>query len=385
MKTPAPEARLILLSAATAARREQCHSEMEGLADLVDWSRLEAILASRRLLPLLGNRMLKALGHRVPRSFARAVEQKTIDARQHGRFLQLAGRNVREALSDVGIRCLDLKGPTLGEVLYGDPGHRMSSDIDLLVSPSDLARAVDVVQGLGYGYPDDPSGPDGLPLLHFVMRHANGLLPDVELHWRVHWNEREFARDMLERSSVNRVLGRIPTPVDGFISLLLFYARDGFIDVRLVTDLVGWWEAFKLQLDPGALDDTVRRYPALSRALWAALTVVEDLTGLPARQLADTPGRLETRVRLAVRLANPNPTQSVTQLHADMALVDWLLTPKDAQLRFLRRQILISWDVLEYRARRAQRDKVGSPLGHGSRVLARNALAVPRLLRGSRL
>ena len=77
-------------------------------------------------------------------------------------------------LADAGIRCTPLKGPLLGEAIYGDPGRRLSSDIDLLVAPEQLQAAVEVVRGLGYGAPTDHVGADGLPLLHFVLVHERG-------------------------------------------------------------------------------------------------------------------------------------------------------------------------------------------------------------------
>jgi hypothetical protein len=384
MEARAPEARLILLSAGTASRRAEVRLEIDLLCERVDWLRLERVLAARRLLALLGSRIAAAAGEHVPERFARAVAKATADARRHGRFLQLVAARLTTALAGAGIDSLVLKGPALGELLYGDAGYRLGSDIDLLVAAEDLRAAVDVAVGFGYAPPTDPVDADGLPLLHFTLAHSEGRLPDLELHWRVHWYERDFSRDMLARSIGAAGGVRRPTAVDGLVSLLLYYARDGLIDVRLVADVAAWWERFEQELAPGSLDETVARYPALRRALLASLVAAEDVAGMPGRGLVSGAARLEPRVRLAARLANPNPRQSLTQLHADVALVDWLLSPAGGQREYLRRQLLISNDVLEYRAARAQREQVGSPLGHGARVLARNALAMPRLIRGTR-
>lgn len=383
MTPTAPEERLILLSAASASRRADARMEMETLCERVVWLRLQAMLKARRLLPLLGTRIAEIAVDCAPEPFVRAVAKATADAQRHGQFLQLVVARLTGVFDDAGIASLVLKGPALGEMLYDNAGYRLGSDIDMLVAPEDLPQAVEAAVGLGYRNPIDPVEADGLPILHFTLTHADGLLPDLELHWRVHWYEREFSRDMLARSTIGET-GRTPTVVDGFVSLLLYYARDGLIDVRLVSDLVAWHELFEQELGPGALDETVRRYPALRRALLAALVAAETVTGLTARETVAVIGQIETRVRLAARLANPSPRQSLTQLHADVALVDWLLTPQGGQREFLRRQLLISRDVLEYRATRAQRERTGSPLGHGSRVLARNVLAMPRMIRGVR-
>jgi Uncharacterised nucleotidyltransferase len=161
----------------------------------VDWSRLGETLRSRKLLPALGPRILELAEGRASDDFAAAVEQAIATGRRQGAFLQLVSLRVMAALADAGIRSTALKGPLLGEAIYGDPGRRLSSDIDLLVATEQLHTAVEVVRGLGYAAPTDYVQDCGLPLLHFALFHERGELPPVELHWRVHWYERSFARE----------------------------------------------------------------------------------------------------------------------------------------------------------------------------------------------
>jgi hypothetical protein len=382
MRSHSPEERLIQFSAGTVSLRAEGAIEMQRLCERVDWARLERMLAARRLLALLGSRIAQFAGECAPSAFCEAVVRAREDIRRHGRFLQLVTGRLSEALGDAGIDSLVLKGPILGELLYADAGYRSGSDIDLLVAAEDLGASVEVAVGLGYARPEDPLCSEGLPLLHFTLAHREGLLPNLELHWRVHWYEREFSREMLTRSIDTHELGRIPTARDGFVSLLLYYARDGLIDVRLLSDVVAWWERFGAELGAGSLDEIAERHPRLQRALSGALIAAEWVAGLDARQTLSAASSLDARVLLAARLANPNPRQSLTQLHADVALVDCLLTPRGGHRAFLRRQLLISRELLEYRAMRAHRERVGSSLGHGGRVLARNLLALPRAIRG---
>jgi hypothetical protein len=88
----------------------------------------------------------------------------------------------------------------------------------------------------------------GLPLLHFVLVHERGELPPVELHWRVHWYERSFARERLLPPAVDPPGDWRPAPADELAALLLFYARDGFIDLRLASDLGAWWDVHGAEL-----------------------------------------------------------------------------------------------------------------------------------------
>jgi len=375
------ERQLILLSAGTAARRRAMSERAGWMMEDVDWSQLAVMLRLRKLLPILGPRILELAGGRASDNFAAAVEQALQAGRRQGAFLQLISLRLMAALADAGIRSTTLKGPLLGEAIYGDPGRRLSSDIDLLVSPEQLQTAVEVVHGLGYGAPTDYVHECGLPLLHFVLVHERGELPPVELHWRVHWYERSFARERLLPPAGDPPLDWRPAPADELAALLLFYARDGFVDLRLATDLSAWWDVYGAELPSGALDELLRTYPALARVVPVALTVAEKVVGLPAAQIIGEMPKLGLRDRMATRLADPNPHASRSQLHADMGFIDGLLTPLSGFGGFIRRQVLPPRAVLDDYAQRAPEWRAKSRLDYGLRVLARYGLAMTRMVR----
>ena len=379
---PALEQRLTLLSAGTAERREAAAAEIAHLAALADWRMLASQLRERRLLPMLGPRLLELAGDRAGRAFADEVSQALEHSRRQGAFLLLIAERVQGALTEAGLRCAVLKGAPLSQQLYGDPGRRPSGDIDLLVAPEQLAGAVEVVRGLGYGPPADHLDQDGLPRLHLTLTHERDQLPPVEIHWRIHWYERSFA--------VDRLLAPVPdpawrpAPIDEIAAMLLFYARDGFLDLRHVTDLGAYWDAHAQELAPGALDETIRSYPALEHVLLAGATIASRTAGLPLERLTARGGSLRTRDRVAVRLTEPHLYASEPQLYASMALIDGLLAPAGGLRGFVRRQVIPPREVLEEQAKKAGLPKVSSPLGHGVRVLGRYALALARLRRPSR-
>jgi hypothetical protein len=378
MNHQTPEAALILLSAGTAARRRATLERATALARSLDWEKLAAMLSARRLLPQLGERIVELAAGHAPERFTLAVAQELAQTRRQGALLELVAKRLTRALADVGVDSLMLKGAFLGEAIYGDPGRRAAGDIDLLVAPENLRRAVAVAQQAGYGEPADHIGTDGLPLLHLALAHERGELPPLELHWRVHWYERTFASEMLVRAHHDPLWGLRAQPADELASLLLFYARDGFLDLRLASDLGAWWDACGSQLPSGALAPTFERYPALERALLAALTVAERVVGLPAARLIGAPRRSGARVRLAARLANPGARGDPSQLYADAGFVDWLLAPRGGQLEFVRRQLLPPRKVLDERSRLTNERQV-SPLGHSLRVLGRYGMTMARL------
>src|SRR5580704_9666771 len=115
MSSSEAERQVILLSAGTADRRLAMHEQAERLTLELDWSRLVDTLRTRKLLPVLGPRILEVAGKRASNDFVVAVERAIEAGRRQGTFLQLISLRVIAMLADAGIRCAPLKGPLLGE------------------------------------------------------------------------------------------------------------------------------------------------------------------------------------------------------------------------------------------------------------------------------
>lgn len=371
--------RLILLSAGTAARRRAASAEAARLAAALDFVRLGKMLSAWRLLPTLGPRIAELAGERCGAAFPAAVQGAVEAGRRQAALLQAVAARAGDALAGAGIRSTTLKGPALSEALYGDPGRRPSGDIDLLVAREQLEDAVRVVRGLGYAAPAHEFEDRGLPLLHFTLVHEREQLPPVELHWRIHWYEGEFARDRLLAPEGAGGDWR-PAASDELVALLLYYARDGFLSLRYAADIGAWWDAFGDSVQGGALEASIRRYPALEGVLAAALRVAEKTVGLPVARIERPGTRLGRRARIAVRLAEPYPHSSEAQLYADIGLIDGLLAPPGGFRAFVKRQVALSREADGADPRRAPAWS-GSTLAQGARMLVRYGLAMSRLLR----
>ncbi|MGH2872158.1 MAG: nucleotidyltransferase family protein, partial [Solirubrobacteraceae bacterium] len=230
------------------------------------------------MLETLGGRIVDVARDRAPGWFHQLAGRAVAAQAQRESWVELALVRLIAVLSAEGIASLPLKGPLLSKALYRQAGRRPCADIDLLVTSEDLPRAVDAAVGLGYARPADPVGHDGLPRLHFRLLDPGGL-PPLELHWRVHWYESRFSRDMLLRSRARSHGVRRARLADELASLLLFYARDGLADLRLACDLAAWCDAFGAQLEPGAVGALVACYPALGRPLMAAAAAAERTVG----------------------------------------------------------------------------------------------------------
>ena len=341
-----PEEELTLALCGRAAYRE---AESESIVKLAERSDLRAftdVLTRQRLLPLVGSRLVELAPMTTSGEFAESVSSATRQNQYLAILHEAVTLAMLRALAEAGISAIPLKGALLGEAIYGDPGLRFAMDIDLLVHPDDLNAAVDVMRSQGYGRSHDLPWEDGLPLLHHALPPERPNLPQLELHWRIHWNESRFSQAMLARSSETDGRGRVPQPADELAALLLFYARDSFFGLKLAADIGAWWDARGHELAPVALDPIVAAHPELRGSIGAALLVAERLVGLPAGRLLSAQWEPNRRARAAASLANWTATGEPAKQVANMMAVDWLLTPRGRRRSFARRYMFQPSPVL---------------------------------------
>ncbi len=125
-------------------------------------------------------------------------------------------RGIADALRDAGIRYCLVKGQGYA-ALFGDPLRREASDIDVLVDPENMARALPPLQALGY-LPDPAAVADldryGAGHHDLPLRHAaTGVV--VELHLRLANRRSQFhleAAALWERHVTTVRLGGTDVP-----------------------------------------------------------------------------------------------------------------------------------------------------------------------------
>jgi len=379
------EDELTLGIAGTALRRERCTARLLELSHRTEPARLIEVLARQRLIHL-GIARLRELGAEVlTADMTGRIEQRLRSVRWKAVEQEMLTHSIAGTLEEHRIVSVPLKGAVLARRLFDDPGLRESEDVDLLVEAGRLEQAVAVVrERFGYDDPRDPRDRRGRPLLHYRLRHPQGL-PTVELHWRVHWYEERSGPAMVARCVVDNGLRRL-APADELACLLLVYARDGFAGVRPLADLAAWWDRNGERLEAGGVEEFAREFPELAPALTVSAALVGALAGTPQSKLAVTGRPWSHRMRRAARLANWRLTGADEQIYADIALVDLLLTPGPQAWASLRRQVLLPFDVVADRLVEAE----SAPLSllravalHVPRILARFVLAL-MATRGSR-
>ena len=283
--------------------------------------------------------------------------------------MELATLRVAAALEAAGIANVPLKGPLLARSLHGDPGMRFSRDIDVLVARDDLRRAVAALEPLGWRLEDGA----GEPVLHLALTHGAGL-PEVELHWRVHWYETEFARARpgarAARDPTASGACRPTTSSPRCCSTTRATASPGC--ATRPTPPPGGTRT-PLRRGPPSWRPIAVEHPGLTRALSASAAVLDELVGR-ARRLASS-RRIPSPwgARRAARLANPLMRGTPQQITAEISLVDGLLTPAGQRAAFLRRRVLV--DPRQLPTRTARRPIALARVEHALRLARRMLLA----------
>jgi len=325
--------RLIAVRAVRARERDRIRE----LAASVDQRSLARWLSRERLLVLAGSRLFDVAGDAVGPELAAQVESARREAMPRYLLGAYRSREFCRLMEGAGIRALSLKGPLLAERAHADPTLRAPSvDLDFLVAPTQLDRAVRLFRGLGYEVEDDSIWTNGLPHYHYALRSRAPGYPRIELHWRIHWHEYEYTQRVLDRSTVARDGVRWPTPADDLAMLLIIYARDGFLGLRFPADIGAWWDAAGEVVGPGGLDPILTENPGLRPALMAGLRVARDVVGLPSERLALSHWRSSRRASYAPTLLNWRRRGTLAQIRLNVMLVDLLLSPPAALPVFLR-------------------------------------------------
>jgi len=219
----------------------------------------------------------------------------------HGWHLLEAERLVT-ALAREGIPVALLKGLGLARNWWPNPLARGFRDLDLLVPPGDVDRALGILAGLGY-HPE-AAGPlrEVYRAHHFHLVLRGDDRPRVELHWALARPADPYRLDAATMLADLRPLaGRETIPVPGPRAQLLHAAvsefRCGFTELRRLLDA----RYLLANLEPRDLRDLAERARdlGLGPALGLLLLLAHRLLGAPAPP-PDLPGTLPPGTRRAL-------------------------------------------------------------------------------------
>jgi hypothetical protein len=256
-----------------------------GLARTADWPLFVRLARHHRVQGLVV-RSLALLPGSMPGPVS--DELKSDAAEIAARNLRSAAESDRlaKAFAAANIPLLFVKGLTLGALAYGDLSVKAGIDIDLLVDPSDVARAAQLLIDSGWHAVVPPGGPDRIARWHrrrkeSVWRHhETGLQAD--LHGRLADNPRLIAE--ITASSPSQTVSIAPdialrtlAPDELFAYLAVHGASSAWFRLKWITDFA----ALLSNVPPAELERLYHRSMALGagRAPAWALLLADRLYG----------------------------------------------------------------------------------------------------------
>jgi hypothetical protein len=120
-----------------------------------------------------------------PKGFAEALMGllRASSLANHRRLAELD--RVARLLQEGGVTVIALKGAALAEPLYGRPGLRPMSDLDLLVAPKDVELAERILAPAGFLLPDRLDAHDFREHHYHLPLESESTGETLELHWRI--------------------------------------------------------------------------------------------------------------------------------------------------------------------------------------------------------
>jgi hypothetical protein len=254
-----------------------------------DWERVATLAAYHDVAPVLHRRLgQKGLVSGAPT--ARLRDASRASAARNLLLMADLGKILR-AVQAGAIPLIPLKGAYLAEAVYRDIALRPMADLDLLVKPADLPRAIETLRGLGYesDQPFDPvAQQDGFQDMP-PMRRPGGAM--VELHWTLvtplcdaRIDEHELA-GLWERSLPATIAGapsRALAAEDLLLHLCMHasvHHRFADIGLKAFVDMAEVIRHHEGTLDWGAFTDRANRW-RVANGTRMALRLAEEWTGL---------------------------------------------------------------------------------------------------------
>ena len=257
----------------------------------IDWTLVLDRAGQHAMVPLLRRRLAATGWWGVPDTVRAWLDERHEENRRRNRLLTVELLALLDRLETAGIEALPFKGPVAASVCYGDLEARSFGDIDLLVSPSDVGGAMEVMARAGYAPLIPLSETQRAAFLRHrteypLQRAARGGI--VDLHWELF--HRQFCFPLVpDRSRMRAVeLGGQPVRTmgteDQVLMLCAHATKHLWVHLEWIAS-VAWLAARNADIDwerTEALADTLGG----RRMLELGLALAGDLLGAGPRRPA---------------------------------------------------------------------------------------------------
>lgn len=182
-----PEDELCLLLARGQLTSQGRGRALELLSTPLRWPVIMERARSHQVYPLV-YRSLSDLGFSgVPEAVQSGLRNLYLANALRNQLLAEELARVLSLLGDAAIPVIPLKGVPLALALFADPAARVCGDIDILVPPADILRAIDLILASGYRAEINHPYFSKLALRHgrhfSVSREGRGISFVLEVHW----------------------------------------------------------------------------------------------------------------------------------------------------------------------------------------------------------
>lgn len=154
----------------------------------LDWQAVKNLALKHGIIPLLYHRLTRLPGISTPSE----IEDMFRQHYQVNMFHNLKAAHqllwLLKIFSHKGIRAIPIKGVVLAQQAYTIPNLRQSGDIDILIHPTDLEKAIRVIEAAGYKSNRPFSKNERASLVHSIMRSESFSAENrisIDLHWRI--------------------------------------------------------------------------------------------------------------------------------------------------------------------------------------------------------
>jgi hypothetical protein len=163
----------------------------------VDWPVLLEVAGLHGVGPLLWWTLSRAGPGAVPPEWAAHLQNQFHRNAAHGLLMQREAIRILTLFEDHGIRAIPYKGPVLASTVYGNVALRTYSDLDIVVRPRDVDRALALLLDDAYRlvHSDDERARDEHHRFHHELRRRDERVK-VELHWSFAPPSWRFMRDL---------------------------------------------------------------------------------------------------------------------------------------------------------------------------------------------
>ncbi|MBN2045303.1 MAG: nucleotidyltransferase family protein [Anaerolineales bacterium] len=181
-----PEFELLLTIARSADRPDACRQLI--LEHQINWDYLFHLAEFHRMLPLLYLALKEIERAAVPEDFQHRLKAYNFDNTRMNIALLAEKLSLIQTFNQNAIQAVPFKGVILSKILYDDYSTRQAGDIDILVKPTDVLSAIDLLEQRGYSLAKSLTKDQQLALVqissekHHLLVNAHNQLA-VEIHW----------------------------------------------------------------------------------------------------------------------------------------------------------------------------------------------------------